>query len=105
MNLETVPISRVMLWFGYLVAFTVCTGVACSDGCGAGDPVKEWCGCGAAIRASKGEVVKWRSNHLHEGKPADEPQRQGAFSSSEIGPNYYMGEAPIEARIGFTPNV
>jgi len=25
MNLETVPISRVMRWFGYIVAFTVCT--------------------------------------------------------------------------------
>jgi len=25
MNLETVPIGRVMRWFGYLVAFAVCT--------------------------------------------------------------------------------
>jgi hypothetical protein len=25
MNVETVPISRVMRWFGYLVAFTLCT--------------------------------------------------------------------------------
>jgi len=25
MNLETIPISRVMRWFGYIVAFTICT--------------------------------------------------------------------------------
>jgi hypothetical protein len=66
--------------------------------------VREWCGCGAAIHASKRDVVKWRTNHRHENND-EEPQKQGAFTSSEIGPSYYMGSAPIEARIGFTPNV
>ena len=73
--------------------------------------MREWCSCGAAIRGTKRTVYEWRDNHLHEGRPEPEPDKQGGQAQVEhAGTRSYdidslEHEVPvIMARIGFTPN-
>jgi hypothetical protein len=84
-------------------------GAFCS--CASGVTVRESCGCGAGIQAwRKRDVIAWRTNHRHD-NDEPEPQRQGAFTNSELSGPYFNYDGDryipqIEARrIGFTPNV
>lgn len=80
-----------------------------SDGLG----VYERCGCGASIRASRRDVIAWRTSHWHQGQAAPEPDREGASSQAELaerrthehGENSKVHDFSIVyARMGFNPN-
>lgn len=70
--------------------------------------MRESCQCGGFIAAlSYRRVRDWRTNHMHEGRPAPEPQKQGSFSTVEQAhePQHMPGgsNAPvIAAKAGFT---
>lgn len=75
--------------------------------------MREWCGCGASIRASRRDVIAWRTTHQHQGQPTPEPEMQGSFSQAELagrrtyehGENSDRHDFPIVyARMGFNPN-
>lgn len=62
--------------------------------------MREWCGCGAAIRARRRDVLTWRAEHRC--TPPSEPT-----------PGQYGGDARVETNyqqtdfadtIGFRPN-
>ncbi len=57
--------------------------------------MREWCGCGAAIRARRSDVLKWRNNHNHPGESApDDPERNGSHAHIEhAGPRYFEHES------------
>jgi len=38
--------------------------------------MREWCGCGAAIRARRRDVIAWRTAHRCVTQPAEEPSQQ-----------------------------
>lgn len=67
--------------------------------------MREWCGCGAAIRARRHDVLKWRNDHNHPGTQADpEPERNGAHAQVEHAGHRYFetNDHPvINARVGF----
>jgi len=62
--------------------------------------MREWCGCGSAIRASRKDVLAWRQDHNH--PPDRDAEKQGAESRTEL--SYHEPDQPtINARtIGFT---
>lgn len=72
--------------------------------------MREWCSCGASIRARRGDVLVWRQSHrCNVGDPEPEPQKQGSLSrleQSEEPRGTYDGQRylpTINARIiGFT---
>ena len=75
--------------------------------------MREWCSCGASIRARRRDVIRWRGAHRHDQQEQQqEPDRQGAQSQVEhAGPRYYEHEAnypgvdhPIVQALGFQPN-
>lgn len=75
--------------------------------------MREWCGCGASIRARRSDVLRWRTTHRHDGKEEPEPQREGAHAyvenagarTHEYGERDGYQDMPVvNARIGFTPN-
>ncbi len=75
--------------------------------------MREWCGCGASIRARRRDVIAWRTNHWHHGQPEPEPEKQGSFSQAEHAGRrtYEHGEDSsqhdfpiVYARMGFNPN-
>lgn len=72
--------------------------------------MREWCSCGASIRATRRDVLQWRTSHRHDANDP-EPQKQGTQSQVETAwrdPTTDDGLRVIpdvRARIGFTPNV
>ena len=72
--------------------------------------MREYCGCGASIRARRKDVLVWRDNHIHEGRPKPEPEKKGSFADTQIAHSdpidaYSETYTPtVNARIGFTPN-
>ena len=75
--------------------------------------MREWCGCGASIRARRKDVIAWRTNHWHQTAEEPEPQKEGAFSQNEHAGrrSYEHGESSeghdfpiVYARMGFNPN-
>ena len=72
--------------------------------------MREWCSCGAAIRARYSRIKEWRTQHHCPDRPANEPEPQGTVAIVEQadepsghfdGMRYFP---TIQARIGFTPN-
>ena len=72
--------------------------------------MREWCGCGASIRARRKDVLVWRDKHRHDSKEEPEPEKQGSFADTQIAHSdpidaYSETYTPtVNARIGFTPN-
>lgn len=73
--------------------------------------MREWCSCGASIRARRKDVIAWRGTHHHSNaeQPEQEPDRQGAQAQIEHAGRRYLEiggtDAPIvQASIGFQPN-
>lgn len=68
--------------------------------------MREWCSCGAAVRASRRDVLAWRAEHHCPDRPAPAGMHvSGGAYVENSGPRYYDGEAPIvTARIGFRRN-
>lgn len=73
--------------------------------------MRESCNCGAFIAAfNPREVKRWRTNHIHEGRPDPEPERNGASAQVEhAGDRHWeVNEGPdipvVVAKIGFAPN-
>jgi hypothetical protein len=70
--------------------------------------VREWCSCGAAIRARRADVIAWRREHRCPDRPEPDSGAHvsaGAFVQ-HAGDRDFDGEHPIvQARIGFTPNI
>lgn len=72
--------------------------------------MREWCHCGAAIRASRRDVIRWRDTHRCPDKPEEAPEPEGAQAHVEQAyeaPGRFDGQRfipTINASIGFTPN-
>lgn len=67
--------------------------------------MREWCSCGAAVRARRRDVLAWRAQHTCPDRPTLEPDTHiGTGAQVEhAGERWYDGENPIiQARIGFT---
>jgi hypothetical protein len=63
--------------------------------------MREWCACGAAIQSlSPKRVDTWRATHQCPDRPEREPDKDGAFTSTERRGEYDFGGHPI----GFTLN-
>lgn len=73
--------------------------------------MREWCSCGAAIRAPKRTVIQWRTGHQHgSAEPEREPDKQGTEAHTETAWRPTATDdgqriiPDITARIGFQPN-
>ena len=72
--------------------------------------MREWCSCGSSIRASRRDVLQWRTTHRHDNSSEPEQPHRDTESRVETAwrePAYSDGERRIpdvQARIGFTPN-
>lgn len=63
--------------------------------------MREWCGCGAAIRARRADVLTWRREHTCPPRGEDAPGQYGGGSHLEINHDQtWIGQD----RIGFRPN-
>ncbi len=63
--------------------------------------MREWCGCGAAIRARRSDVLNWRATHRCVPASEDPPGQYGGDSTTERNIDQtWIGED----RIGFRPN-
>ncbi len=63
--------------------------------------MREWCGCGAAIRARRRDVLAWRTEHRCTPAAEDQPGQYGGDSHTEINQSQtWFGED----RVGFKPN-
>jgi len=67
--------------------------------------MREWCGCGAGIHASRRQVAKWRTDHKHDGSEEPEPAKNGSEAHTERAIQADYDQGPFfSARIGFRPN-
>ena len=72
--------------------------------------MREWCSCGSSIRASRRDVLQWRTAHRHDKDVDPKPDKQGSQAQVETAnrePAYVDGERyipDIQARMGFQPN-
>ena len=72
--------------------------------------MREWCGCGASIRARRKDVLVWRDKHRHDAQSEPEPDKNGAQAQVETAwrPGFtddsIRSIPDVQARIGFTPN-
>lgn len=70
------------------------------------DSMREWCSCGAAIRARRRDVLTWRTQHTCPDRPTDQVHISTGAIVEHSGARYFDGEMPIvTARIGFAPTV
>lgn len=67
--------------------------------------MREWCSCGAAIRARRTDVVRWRAEHRCPDRP--QPDDGAHITAGAIvehaGTRYFDGDKPI-ITAGFQPN-
>lgn len=63
--------------------------------------MREWCGCGAAIRASRRHVIQWRTQHHCPNKHDTEPDGIVQLNGAQIEHGAHYISDGLEARIGF----
>jgi hypothetical protein len=63
--------------------------------------MREWCGCGAAIRARRSDVLTWRKEHTCPPRAEDPPGQYGGGSDTQINQQQTWLESDV---IGFRPN-
>jgi len=67
--------------------------------------MREWCGCGAGIHASRKQVAIWRVQHKHDLAVEEEPQKNGSEAHTERAMQADYDQGPFfSAGIGFRPN-
>ncbi len=66
--------------------------------------MREWCSCGAAIRASRRDVLQWRTSHRCPDRPTpDDTHITTGAMVEHAGTRHYDGDTPIP-QAGFRPN-
>lgn len=63
--------------------------------------MREWCGCGAAIRARRHDVITWRIEHRCTPQAEQPPGQYGGGSHIETN---YAQTSFADDRVGFRPN-
>ncbi len=63
--------------------------------------MREWCGCGASIRARRRDVLTWRKEHRCVPPTEEPPGQYGGGSDTQINGQQTWFEDRV---IGFRPN-
>lgn len=63
--------------------------------------MREWCGCGAAVRAGRRDVLAWREQHRCVPKGEDPPMQYGGDANTQVNGQQTWFEDRV---IGFRPN-